>query len=112
MSGFTRTAGRLVTRSGAHKWTPDASPHTNYLLLFKEPPDGKSVRESRLLCPAIGAPYSTLGAARTRPGRPFQDHPRTGGAQYSPPFEGVNGFLERSGTRDGHAGESTLSGLQ
>ena len=91
---------------------PDASPHTNYLLLFKEPPDDKSVRESRLLCPALWAPYSTLSAAQIRPGRPSQDHPKTGGAQYSPPNKGVNGFLNRSGSRDGDAGKSPLSGLQ
>ena len=40
-------------------WTPDASPHTNYLLLFKERPGNKSARESRLLCPASGAPNNT-----------------------------------------------------
>jgi hypothetical protein len=78
MSGVTRTAGRLVTRSGAHEWTPDASPHTNYLLLFKESPAGKSVREDREFYPAVGAPYNIKRVARTRPGHPWKA-PEVGG---------------------------------
>ena len=63
---------------------PDASPHTNYLQIFKERPDGKSARASRLLCPALGAPYSALSAARTRPGRLFRPPEMRGARSIAP----------------------------
>ena len=49
--------------------------------------------------------------ARTRPGGPFQDLPRSGGAQYSPPFGGVNGFERGLALFYGDAGNGPLPGL-
>jgi len=96
----------------AHEWTPDASPHTNYLQIFKEHPEQRECRSRPRSLPRVQG-VSTQNLCRTKPPGPsFSGPPEVGAAQYSGPFRGVNDRLKRSGFPERHARETALAGLQ
>ena len=96
----------------AHEWTPDASPHTNYLQIFKEHPEQRERRSRPRSLPRVQGVSTQKPCCTKPPGPSFSGLPEIGAAQYSGPFRGVNDCLKRSGFAQRHAGKTAFAGLQ